>query len=276
MQAKDNYLDVKELRLHYLEWKTDGRQPMVLLHGFMAHAHMWDDFASSFKDRYHVFALDQRGHGESGWSQEAAYTVEAHFTDIARFVEILGLQDIVLLGHSMGGRNALFYTACIPHNVKKLILVDARLGSNAETSQALRQLLITFPRHAASLDAAAQTIQELHPYLSRKMALHLARYGYRRLSDENFIPRYDTRMALLSDRSGGAIEDLRRFAGNVACPALIIRGEESPFLSRQDAQEMCKLIPKAEWREIPESTHLPVQENPAASEKVISDFLQRA
>jgi pimeloyl-ACP methyl ester carboxylesterase len=62
---------------------------------------------------------------------------------------------------------------------------------------------------------------------------------------------------------------------NVACPTLIVRGEESPFLSREDAQEMSVIIPQAEWVEIPQATHLPVQENLVAFKRVISDFLNK-
>jgi pimeloyl-ACP methyl ester carboxylesterase len=62
---------------------------------------------------------------------------------------------------------------------------------------------------------------------------------------------------------------------NVACPTLIVRGEESPFLSREDAQEMSVVIPQAEWVEISQATHLPVQENPVAFKRVISDFLSK-
>jgi pimeloyl-ACP methyl ester carboxylesterase len=54
---------------------------------------------------------------------------------------------------------------------------------------------------------------------------------------------------------------------------LVIRGEGSIFLSRDDVRKMCEIIPRAEWREIAHTTHMPAQENPAAFEKVISDFL---
>lgn len=274
-KPKDCYLGINGLRLHYLQWGDGGHQPMVLLHGFMAHAHVWDDFAARFSDRYYVLALDQRGHGESQWSKEAAYTIDDHFADITDFIESLGLQSVILVGHSMGGRNALFYTACAPHKVRKLVLVDARLGNSPETSQALKELLSQFPLEAESLDEVVRAIQALHPYLERDRALYIARYGFKQVNDTTFLPRYDVRMAHLSDQSGGTIESLWAFATTVTCPTLVIRGKESPFLSRQDAEEMCRLIPEAEYHEIPDATHMPVQENPRVVYKVIADFLER-
>jgi pimeloyl-ACP methyl ester carboxylesterase len=63
------------------------------------------------------------------------------------------------------------------------------------------------------------------------------------------------------------------FLKNVSCPTLVVRGEESPFLSREDARKMCNGFPRAVFREIPYATHMPVQENPDAFKKVVLDFL---
>jgi pimeloyl-ACP methyl ester carboxylesterase len=82
-------------------------------------------------------------------------------------------------------------------------------------------------------------------------------------------------MGLISDQMGCMAEDLWPFMRNVACPTLIVRGEESPFLSREDAEKMSVVIRQAEWVEIPQTTHLPVQENPGVFKKVISDFLSK-
>ena len=112
-EPAEKYLDVNGIRFHYLDWGNDKLQPILLLHGFMAHAHVWDDFAQNFRTRYHVIALDQRGHGETQWCEDGAYSIYDHFTDIACFGEALNLNDLILIGHSMGGRNALFYTCLL-------------------------------------------------------------------------------------------------------------------------------------------------------------------
>ena len=53
------------LRFHYREWPNPGAQALVLLHGFTGHARSWDSFAEAMQSKYHVYALDQRGHGDS-------------------------------------------------------------------------------------------------------------------------------------------------------------------------------------------------------------------
>jgi pimeloyl-ACP methyl ester carboxylesterase len=273
MVPKDKYLKVNHLRLHYLDWGKGGHRAMLLLHGFMAHAHVWDEFASRFRKQYHIIGVDQRGHGESQWSKNGFYSMDDHFSDITEIIKILHLKNLIVMGHSMGGRNALFYAACSPHNIERLILIDARLSSNPKNSKALRHHLTHLPLQAFSLNEAVQAIQNLYPYLSTRKCHHLAYHGYKKTRDGKFVPKFDMRMSLQSNRLGCVTEDLRPFLMNIASPTLIIRGKESLFLSRADARKICNILPNAQMREIPKATHIPFQENPRAFQKVISDYL---
>ena len=246
---------------------------MLLLHGFLSHAHAWDDFALSFRFSYHVIALDQRGHGESEWPADADYTLDQHFADIAYFVEALNLRRLILVGHSMGGRNALFYAACISSNIERLVFVDARPGNNPPASNALKHLLDSLPLEANSLDEVVRIARVIYPYLSWEICYQMVSYGFVETADGTFIPRDDIRMSEQCQRWGYFAEDLWLFMKNIPCPTLVVRGKESPFLSREEAKEMCRVIPNAQWREIPKATHLPAQENPEAFKKVILNFL---
>ena len=75
----------------------------MVLHGGNQSAHSWDLVSLHLASRYHVFALDQRGHGDSEWHRAADYSVEAMAGDLEAFVEALSLERPVILGHSMGG-----------------------------------------------------------------------------------------------------------------------------------------------------------------------------
>src|SRR4051812_32070147 len=101
IEAQHREARINGLKLHYVDWGTEGRPPFVLLHGFSAMARYWDGFAVHMRDQYHVFALDQRGHGDSDWAQD--YGPDAMPSDLAQFVDGLGLQRFSLMGHSMGG-----------------------------------------------------------------------------------------------------------------------------------------------------------------------------
>lgn len=274
MKPQDKYLFVNGLRLHYLDWDEEGKQAMLLLHGFTTLAHAWDMVAPAFGDSYHVLAMDQRGHGDSQWADDAAYTTEDHLVDIAGFVDALKLDKFVLVGHSMGGRNAIMYTACFPQKVARLILIDSRPDNDPKGSQALRQLLTAIPDEISSVDELAPELKRLYPYLSPEMCLHLAHHGLRETENGKFRPKYDLRMRAQSARAGYGVSDLWLFFALIPCPTLIIRGTESPILSREAARRMCRANPRARLVQIEGASHMVPQENPAAFEEAVRGFLE--
>ena len=273
VRPQERYLEVNNIRLHYLDWGGVGNQPMLLLHGLMGHAHVWDAFAAMFGERYHVIALDQRGHGDSQWSARGAYSVDDHFSDIAGFVEALDLGALVLIGHSMGGRNALLYAACFPERVHSLIMMDSRLRDNPDSRRALKQLLTAFPLETDSLHHVVKAIQRLYSYVPDETAHHIADHGYTRLEPGRYVPKFDTRIIKQARKAHHRSEDMRPFLQTVLCPVLVVRGAESEFLSREEAAQIQRALPSGHFREIPRSTHMPVQENPGYLRSVVSDFL---
>lgn len=274
MKPEDKYLFVNGLRLHYLDWGQDGKQAMLLLHGFTTLAHAWDMFAPAYRDRYHVLAMDQRGHGDSQWADDASYTTEDHLVDIAGFVDALKLDKFVLVGHSMGGRNAIMYTACFPEKVARLILIDSRPDNDPKGSEALRQLLTAIPDEISSIDELTPELKRLYPYLSPEMCLHLARHGLREMENGKFRPKYDLRMRAQSARAGYGVSDLWLLFELIPCPILIVRGTESPILTAEAAQRMCRANPRARLVEIEGASHMVPQENPAAFEEAMRGFLE--
>lgn len=274
VQSLDKYLSVNGLRLHYLDWGNEGKQAMLLLHGFTTLAHAWDFFAPAFRDRYHIVALDQRGHGDSQWAKDAAYTAEDHLVDISGFVDALKLNDIVLVGHSMGGRNAVMYAACFPEKVARLILIDSRPDNDPVASEALGQLLTAIPDEISSIEELAPELARLYPYLSPQMCLHLAYHGLRQVGNGRFIPKYDLRMRAQSARAGYGVSELWLFFELITCPILIVRGAESPIFSPEAARRMCQVNPKARLVEVQQASHMVPQENPAAFEEAARQFLE--
>src|ERR1700733_3485848 len=105
----DELIEMRGLRFHFRDWpsKRLNAPSLILLHGFTGHARSWDAFAEAMSDRYRVLALDQRGHGETGWAPADRYGVDDMVDDLAAFVAALGLEDFTLLGLSMGGMVAM-------------------------------------------------------------------------------------------------------------------------------------------------------------------------
>jgi pimeloyl-ACP methyl ester carboxylesterase len=109
--------------LHYLDWGGRG-DVLLFLAGMGCNAHIFDDFAPRFNDKFHVLALTRRGHGESD-HPEAGYDVDTLTEDISQFLDALGIEKVILAGHSMANIELSHFSALYPERVLKLIFLDA-------------------------------------------------------------------------------------------------------------------------------------------------------
>jgi esterase len=187
----DRFCRVDDLRLHYLDWGTEGLPPMVLLHGFAVTAHAWDFFSLTARTSFHVHALDHRGHGESEWAPEGDYRRERHAADLVAFVRALGLSSLVLIGHSLGGSVALLAAAQMPEHVQALVIVDSTLGPRRGASEIQRftQGPDTFP----SLEAFADYAARLNPRRTKAGLLRTLQFNARQIPDWSCVGLVDTR-----------------------------------------------------------------------------------
>ena len=122
MEARERRIAVNGLTLRVREWPTDG-PPIVLAHGLASNSRIWDDVAARLAARYHVVALDQRGHGLSDRPTDG-FTFDRVVGDLAGLIETLDLHRPTLVGHSWGGNVVLAFAAAHPDRVRGLVLVD--------------------------------------------------------------------------------------------------------------------------------------------------------
>ncbi|MEP5935347.1 MAG: alpha/beta fold hydrolase [Winogradskyella arenosi] len=98
-------------------------QPFIILHGFLGMGDNWKTLAKQFSESdYEVHLVDQRNHGRSFHSEDFNYDILAE--DLKAYCDSHELKDIVLLGHSMGGKTAMLFASKYPELVKNLIIAD--------------------------------------------------------------------------------------------------------------------------------------------------------
>ena len=100
--VSDHMIALGRLNTHYRQAGEEDLPPLILLHGLGGKAEEWDPISLAFADRYHVFALDQRGHGESSWPGD--YSFELMRDNLEAFADALSFRRFTLIGHSMGER----------------------------------------------------------------------------------------------------------------------------------------------------------------------------
>jgi pimeloyl-ACP methyl ester carboxylesterase len=121
--AVDKFVTLRGLRFHYREYGPPGARPLVLLHGVASNSRIWITTAPLLTQRFHVLALDQRGHGESD-KPDGGYDFTSVAGDVAAFIDALGLERPFVAGHSWGGNVALELAATQPDRPAGLVLVD--------------------------------------------------------------------------------------------------------------------------------------------------------
>jgi esterase len=263
---------VAGLTLRALEWGASGRPALCFLHGGSAHAHWFDAVAPAFAGRHHVLSVDQRGHGQSDWPSRPAYATQDFAADLLGVMEALGWERMALVGHSMGGHNAMAFAAWHPARVTALAVVDSRPGIPRERLEAMHRRGHRGPRRHESLEAALRSFRLLPPETTADPALleHLAREGLVE-RDGRFLYRFDP-ACNGTRRPVDAWPLLRR----IAAPTLLVRGEHSPILPRDMAAEMTRRIPRAKVVEIAGAYHHLVLDRPEAFTRELEAFLAEA
>lgn len=150
----DRYAAANGIRLRYLEWA--GAPPtLVLLHGLSANANSFAGLAAAgLAPRFRIVAPDLRGRGRSD-APAHGYRMADHAADVLALLDALGLERVVLGGHSFGAYLAIYIAAEAPERVERLVLLDAAMRMNPQVRELIKPSLdrlgMTFPSAAAYL-----------------------------------------------------------------------------------------------------------------------------
>jgi esterase len=249
---------VRHLRLHFLEWGDPDAPPLVLIHGGNQSAHSWDLVSLHLADRFHVYALDQRGHGDSEWSRDADYSVPALTADARGFIAQLGLVDPIIVGHSLGGLVTMTLAAESPSLPRALVIVDTAPEISHEGSQAVRNFILANAEFD-SIDQFVERVVKYDPYRSPEHIQRTVRYNLLERADGRFIAKSDRMLhdaEFAKRRPMGAgrpvnIDSVRA----IDCPTLVVRGGESEVLERDSAERFASALPRGQLAEVPKAGH---------------------
>jgi pimeloyl-ACP methyl ester carboxylesterase len=265
---------MRQLRFHFLEWGKPDAQPIVLLHGGHQSAHSWDLVSLHLAQRYRVLALDQRGHGDSEWPRDAEYSNHAMSLDAEAFIGALGLHKPILMGHSMGGRNALLMTKRNSSLLRALVIVDV----GPELSGRGREVIAGFVQtnqEFDNLEHFVENVRKYDPYRSREHIERTVKYNMLQRSDGKFVSKCDStprRLGLV--RGSGpldniTLDDARAFD----LPVLLVRGANSNILTADAAERFHDALPRGTLTTVPDCGHNVHGQNTTGFIAALGEFL---
>ncbi len=271
--VRDRDITINGLRLHYREWGDTSAPPLVLLHGFTGHAASWDTFAEAMSSRFHVFALDQRGHGDSEWATD--YAPERRVEDLEAFVQQLSLVPFALLGLSMGGVCAYGYAVKHPETLTKLVIVDISPTLDTAGSQRIGASVQAKDEFDTPDDAVAQA-RLGNPRAPDDALRYRAIHNLMQRPDGKWTFKYDVALR----RTGGRPvvpradpETVWPTLAKITCPTLMVRGAESDLTSRASAERMRTIIPNCTVVEVPRAGHSVPLDNPQGFLEAVRGWL---
>lgn len=192
--------------LEVIDWGGKGKS-ILFLSGLGNSAHVFDDFAPRFKDKFHVYGLSRRGFGLSEQT-ESGYKIDTLTNDIFAVIEALHLEKVILLGHSFAGDEITTFSTKYPNKVEKVIYFDA-----AYDHSNLKKL--PFPKIPQMTKEDKNSIQNRNAYFKRIRGFTFP---------ENELKTRDTPGKIYSAIMTGINEI--NYTG-VQCPSLAIYGKRN-------------------------------------------------
>lgn len=277
MERREHTVTSAGLRLHVTQWGAPTGRPVVMLHGIRGYAETFAGIAAALQPECRVIAFDQRGRGRSDWDPQHNYYTDAYVNDLASVVEALGLERFDLLGHSMGGINAIVYASRYPSKVNRLLVEDAGPGAFEASPGAIRirRELATTPGHFATWDDARAFMRALRPSVTEEAREQRLKSMLRAADGGGFTWQYD-HVGIAATRLNpdpARVVDLRPHVAALACETLVVRGGNSDYLQPEMVEEMQRLNPRIRSAVVPDAGHYIHDDQPALFHPLARDFL---
>jgi esterase len=248
------------MQLHY---QTTGEgQPLVLIHGLFGSADNWGIIAKHFAQHFQVISIDLRNHGRSPHSESQTYVDMAD--DLLQLCDTLGLEQIHLLGHSLGGKVAMQFATQYPERVSKLIVVDMAMRAYADEHTQLIDAMQAVDLNI--LKSRSEVDKELNgpiPNLMVRQFLltNLVKTGEQlqwRINPPALKENYEKLISAIS--------------AHFEKPSLFIRGERSHYVNESDVAEIHSQFADAEIISLP-TDHWVHAEQPQLFIQTVERFL---
>jgi pimeloyl-ACP methyl ester carboxylesterase len=257
--------DLDGVHLHAMHWGDRARPTVVLTHGGGANGHWWAHLAPALATSFHVVALDFRGHGESDFPP----TIEPgdFERDLLALVAHLGAPEAALVGHSMGGEVVLRVAASGRARPRAAVLLDVARGAGPRGRRLVRRTLTI--RHAYATREQAVDRFRFVPaavHADESLRAAIAERSVHRDPDGRWSFKADPRW--IAAAPSGPVRE-----ADVACPVLVLRGDESGLCTEEGAKALVAALPDGHLTTLPRAGHHVHLDAPDAAGREIRRFL---
>ena len=248
-------------RIAYTEWGSpDAVRTLICVHGLTRSGRDFDVLASALEESYRIICPDIAGRGRSDWLASGKhYNNPNYLADLAALLAQVGAAEVDWLGTSMGGILGMLMASISGNPIKRLIVNDVGPFLPKTALERIASYTGTAPNFD-DLAALESYLRETHATfgdLTDGQWKHMTETSHRKLDNGKVALSYDP--AIGDNFRIGPLEDTDMWSywDAIQCPTLVIRGESSDLLRREDAEEMTRRGPRANLVEIAGCGHAP-------------------
>jgi pimeloyl-ACP methyl ester carboxylesterase len=271
---REGDVTVGKLNMHYLDWGGDGLPTILFLHGGALNAHTWDLVCLALRGEYRCIALDQRGHGDTDWSEEGDYSMGAQLADTTGFVDKMGLDKFILIGMSLGAINSLAYAISHPERLQKLVIIDAGPEMRRPGSSRIRDF-VNGVKDTVTVEGIIEKALQFNPRRDPVILRRSLMHALRQQPDGSWRWKYDRRRFEVLDQEKHRAERAALADGlaRITCPTLIVRGGESDVFHEEDGIRLAQRLPDGKFVTVPRAGHTVQGDNPKDLVAELRQFL---
>ena len=250
--------------------KSGSGDPLIILHGLFGSLDNWATAGKKLAEYFTVYLVDLRNHGHSPHADEFNYDVLS--SDVDELIISENIEKVNLLGHSLGGKTAMFYSVYNPQRVNKLIVVDIAPKKypvhHDEIIDALHSIDLSKINERSDAD---EQLQKKIPNISTRQFLLKSLHWAKENADQKLRWRFNlTSLDKNLDNVGEALPLNAIYNGDT----LFINGEDSNYITKKDYELIHHHFPKAEIKTIKGAGHWVHAEKPEELFEIILEFLK--
>jgi pimeloyl-ACP methyl ester carboxylesterase len=253
------------VQLRYTEHGEPGTEPILCLHGYTDSSFSYSRIAPLLADMgYHVYALDQRGHGDSE-RPESGYAMDDFAADAVAFMDALGIARATFIGHSMGSYVARRAAELYPERIVRLVLIGSFAVHVSEDMKELRAAIQALgdpvpSEFAREFQASTVYAPVPEPFFAQVVA------------ESGKLPAHVWRAAL----DGFLAADDTADRSRIAAPTLLLWGEQDAYIPREDQEQLQATIVDSWAIAYRETGHAPHWERPELIAEHLDAFMREA
>jgi len=271
---EDKYIMIDGVNYHYTEYPGTGRN-VFLLHGFASSTYTWEKVIPYLtKQGYHVWALDMKGAGWSDQPKDAKYDTVTLMQEVNKWMNVMGLKDVVFVGNSLGGAIAVLMALEHPDKTGQIVLIDSA-GYPIKKPFIIRIAKMPLAGEITKLIfgrwMVRWNLKEVY-FNDDLIPEETIDAYYNRMRTENVL---DAKIALARSIDFDAFTPYIKRMPEIKNRTLIIWGENDEWIPLESGYNFKKNLSNSKLVILPECGHIPQEEKPEQTAKTMIDFIEK-